>query len=309
MATEGTNNIQLLFQDILNRMKASEERADAKFGKLEGRLEQLTTSSNYFEKEMLKMSSKLEAMDNESLLMKSEVQEMRTSFSENPEKGSSPEKKREKGLKDRRTSLLGRTSPYDDEDDEETDDDDEQDDELKITRKVSPKNTSGSSPGKRRLSMTSANLGATPTFKDDTGQGVTVIVEPYRIDPKDKIEKITPRSMKRLGEIYREYQNSSLDRTKTLIKFIHQDAQKELLRDQKLKRTTIGLKFEIEDMHLFTDEDTERICSDFIRPQGRQAFVELCQDTWTKIDWKPGLVINTANYHKNVYGHICKFLD
>jgi len=133
MTTEGTNNIQDLFQDILKQMKASEERIternDAKFGRLEGRLEQLTTYSNYFEREMLGLSTKLgamdnklEAMDNESLLMKSEVQEMRTSFSENPKEGSSPRRKRYEISNDISRVVLVGSSSYVDKNIERDDD-------------------------------------------------------------------------------------------------------------------------------------------------------------------------------------------
>ena len=138
---------------------------------------------------------------------------------------------------------------------------------------------------------------------------VSVMVHPYRVGEKDKIRVITLKSMKRLAEIYKEYLATSLDKTKTLIYFIHPDAQKELYTKQGLLHTKIAKDYKLQELYLMKDRHTEKMMADYIRPLGRDEFVETLHRAMTFPRWKPGIKFGVADYYRHIFQHVTLFLD
>jgi len=138
---------------------------------------------------------------------------------------------------------------------------------------------------------------------------VSVMVHPYRVDEKDKIRVITLKSMKRLAEIYKEYLATSLDKTKTLIYFIHPDAQKELYTKQGLLDTKIAKRYKLQELYTVKDKHTERMMADYIRPLGRDEFVETLHKAMTFPKWKPGIKFGVTDYYRNIFQHVSLFIE
>ena len=142
-----------------------------------------------------------------------------------------------------------------------------------------------------------------------TEGSVAVMVHPYRVDEKDKIRTITLRSMKRLAETYKEYLATSLDKTKTLIYFIHPDAQKELFTKQGLLQTKIAENYTLQELYSMKDKHTEKMMADYIRPLGRDEFVEALHKAMTFPKWKAGIKFGVVDYYRHIFEHVTLFLE
>jgi len=140
---------------------------------------------------------------------------------------------------------------------------------------------------------------------------VTVMVTPYEVKENEKMNVISPKAFKRIVEIYRTYQATSLDKTKRLIHFISTDVRKELHAEQVLRETVIGLNVKLSHITDLEDKHTERMIADKLRPNDLLSYTRLFSKSLTATSWDKNttLKFSAANYYDHIFPYITIFLE